>query len=346
MKIQVNGETRSSPTGSTVREASLGKLGFEGGPVAVERNGETSSRAARDHHARRGRRDRGRALRGRGLTGEGLAWKFAPPTSVGTIAPRVGHSMGCLCCGGRRPRRCRGARRALAVAALALRRGPVARGPAAPQGARGRRAHRRAARGVRARPVYLHHGEEFTEVTYGELGVDLDISATLAQAERVGHTGSLAERVREARAAKRGEIDLPLVYRVDLVKARVVLEALAERITTSPVDAQMDIKNRRKTPDVPGRTLDVGAQHGGRRGRALRQPRRRPPRAHHQAGARQDHHQRSRRRRRHQDARIVRDDLRHVRRRRGGAASTSPAPHRASTAPSSRPARPSASTSS
>ncbi len=111
---------------------------------------------------------------------------------------------------------------------------------------------------VRARPVYLHHGEEFTEVTYGELGVDLDISATLAQAERVAHTGSLAERIREARAAKRGEIDLPLVYRVDLVKARVVLEALAERITTSPVDAQMDIKNRRKTPDVPGRTLDVG----------------------------------------------------------------------------------------
>lgn len=111
---------------------------------------------------------------------------------------------------------------------------------------------------VRARPVYLHYGEEFSERTYADLGVDLDISATMAQVERVAHSGSLADRVREARAAKRGEIDVPLVYRVDLVKARGVLEELDARYTTAPVDAQMDLKARRKIPDVPGRALDLG----------------------------------------------------------------------------------------
>jgi sulfur carrier protein len=44
MKIQVNGETRELADGLALREA-LAALGFEGGPVAVERNGEVVRRA-------------------------------------------------------------------------------------------------------------------------------------------------------------------------------------------------------------------------------------------------------------------------------------------------------------
>lgn len=44
MKVLVNGESRELEDGLALREA-LVALGFEGGPVAVERNGEVVKRA-------------------------------------------------------------------------------------------------------------------------------------------------------------------------------------------------------------------------------------------------------------------------------------------------------------
>ncbi len=110
---------------------------------------------------------------------------------------------------------------------------------------------------VRARPVTLHFGDQFQTVTYADVGVDLDIQRTLEQAAVIGHQGSLANRVEEAKMAKRGEIDLPLVLRTNPVAAREVVEKIAARFKQEPVDARMDLKGRQKIPDVPGRELDV-----------------------------------------------------------------------------------------
>lgn len=108
------------------------------------------------------------------------------------------------------------------------------------------------------RRVVLHFGESFEEITYADLGVDLDISETLRGAAAVGHTGSLVDRIKQAREAKRGNIELPLVYRVNDAKAREVLERIAQNVKEEPVDATMDLKRRTKTPDKPGSELDVG----------------------------------------------------------------------------------------
>lgn len=102
-------------------------------------------------------------------------------------------------------------------------------------------------------------GDHTWGYTYGEIGVDIDIGKTMAAASRVGHEGSLVSQVKEAQAAKRGEIDIPYSYKVRKDGARSVLEDLAPGLVIEPVDAKLDIPNRRKIPDVVGRELDVDA---------------------------------------------------------------------------------------
>lgn len=110
---------------------------------------------------------------------------------------------------------------------------------------------------VQSERLVLRAGEYSEELTYADLGVDLDLAATQEAALAVGHRGSLLERIREARAARRGEIDVPLVYRVDQAKARTALERIAKIVHKDPVEARLDISHKQKHPDVPGRDLDL-----------------------------------------------------------------------------------------
>lgn len=112
---------------------------------------------------------------------------------------------------------------------------------------------------VQGQRLVLRAADLTEELTYADLGVDLDLAATQEAALAVGHRGSLLERVREAQAARRGEIDVPLVYRVDETKARSALERIATRIHKDPIEAKLDIVGKKKHPDVPGRDLDVEA---------------------------------------------------------------------------------------
>ncbi|WP_437669970.1 VanW family protein [Sorangium sp. So ce131] len=112
---------------------------------------------------------------------------------------------------------------------------------------------------LRARVVRLRHDDVELTATLGEAGVEVDVAATLAAASVVGHEGPWSHRIREARRARRGEIDVPLVWSVDEVKARALLERLAPQVYRAPVDARLDLANRRKIPEQPGRELDVEA---------------------------------------------------------------------------------------
>lgn len=110
---------------------------------------------------------------------------------------------------------------------------------------------------ARARTVVLRVGPELVRTTLGEVGVEIDVDATLAKAARVGHAGPMLMRVREAAAARRGAIDVPLVWKLDADKARHVLNEHAKALEKAPIDARIDLEHHTKIPDVPGEALDV-----------------------------------------------------------------------------------------
>jgi len=115
---------------------------------------------------------------------------------------------------------------------------------------------------AQARSVRFRHDGQLFEATLGDAGVDVDVDATLAQAEKVGHEGSFWRRLREARQARRGEIDVPLVWKVDAAKAKALLAAYAPGIHVAPVDARIDLSKHARYPDAYGRELDLDASLG------------------------------------------------------------------------------------
>ncbi len=109
------------------------------------------------------------------------------------------------------------------------------------------------------RAVVLRHGEARFEATLAELGATVDISRTLSAAEAVGHRGSVVRRLRETAQARRGEIDIPLVWTLDEAVATRYLAQFADELDQPAVDAQLDLKSHRPIPDVSGRELDIPA---------------------------------------------------------------------------------------
>jgi vancomycin resistance protein YoaR len=107
--------------------------------------------------------------------------------------------------------------------------------------------------------VRFHHDGEIIETTLGAVGVEIDVHRSLERASEVGHAGSFMRRVREASEARRGEVDVPLVFFVDERKARAFFEGIAPLFARAPVDARLDLAQKQKTPDEPGRELDVEA---------------------------------------------------------------------------------------
>lgn len=95
--------------------------------------------------------------------------------------------------------------------------------------------------------------------TWAELGVAIDVLETMRVAREIGHRGGVVQRLQEAHAARKGEIDVPLVVHTSGIVATQLLKKLAPSVEKAPVDARLDIANRLKVPDVPGRRLDVAA---------------------------------------------------------------------------------------
>jgi vancomycin resistance protein YoaR len=105
--------------------------------------------------------------------------------------------------------------------------------------------------------VRFHHEGEIIDATLDAAGVELDVQGSLERASEIGHRGSVAHRLREASLAREGKIDVPLVFFLDEKKARAFLEGLAPRFSRAPVDAVLDLSNKRKIEDIPGRELDI-----------------------------------------------------------------------------------------
>ena len=110
---------------------------------------------------------------------------------------------------------------------------------------------------ARSRVVRFRHEDQVFESTLGQAGVEIDVAATLERARAFAHTGSMFQRLRESEAARRGEIDVPLVWFVDRKRARALLESWAPALAKEPVDARIDLDQHRKIADLPGAALDV-----------------------------------------------------------------------------------------
>ena len=107
------------------------------------------------------------------------------------------------------------------------------------------------------RIVHFRSGARSFDSPLREAGVTIDIEATLAEASRVGHRGGLFRRLTEAERARRGAIDVPLIFSVDEQKARALIASWADEVHRPPMDARADIANHEKIPDVAGTELDV-----------------------------------------------------------------------------------------
>lgn len=112
---------------------------------------------------------------------------------------------------------------------------------------------------ARSRVVRFRYEDKIFESTLGEAGVEIDVAATLERAEVIGHQGSVYKRLREAREARAGKIDVPLVWRIDEARAKALMDRLAPEVYMPPVDAHLDMARRLKVPDVVGKALDERA---------------------------------------------------------------------------------------
>jgi vancomycin resistance protein YoaR len=112
---------------------------------------------------------------------------------------------------------------------------------------------------ARARTVRLRHGTEAFELALGDVGVRIDPERTGSEVHAVAHRGSWLTRLSEARRARRGEVARRIVYTADRVLVRERLRGFTEGFDKAPLDASIDLEKHARTPDVPGRKLDVDA---------------------------------------------------------------------------------------
>lgn len=103
----------------------------------------------------------------------------------------------------------------------------------------------------------LDAGEIHLPVEAHELGLSLDVDATLRRIELASAPRSLLTRLRRELSSEPQWTVVRGAYRFDDIEARVLLERLAPALRRAPVDAKLDVAAHRRIHDVPGRELDV-----------------------------------------------------------------------------------------
>lgn len=119
---------------------------------------------------------------------------------------------------------------------------------------------------LEARRVRLLDREAFFElpdhdgtlpVSAGELGIELDVAATMRAVRDELDRGNASERLYRVLKARRGEIDVPLSWSFDTERAKVALARVAPHVEQAPVDARLDLVEHLRIDERVGRVLDV-----------------------------------------------------------------------------------------
>jgi vancomycin resistance protein YoaR len=107
------------------------------------------------------------------------------------------------------------------------------------------------------REAYLRLPEGTEPARFGDLGIELDVEATLAGAEKARPDRSFFPRVRRAFAAEGGPPSAPLTFQFRADVARAWLERLAPRLHRAPENARLDLVGHARVEAREGRDLDV-----------------------------------------------------------------------------------------
>ncbi|HOR36645.1 MAG TPA: VanW family protein [Polyangiaceae bacterium] len=108
-------------------------------------------------------------------------------------------------------------------------------------------------------PVLLVYGMDSYETTLGELGIEVDVAATMADALRFGREPSVAQRARTLYLARNSLIDVPLSYSMDMRRAQITLRPFAQQVRRAPVNAYVNLTEHARIADIPGAELDLEA---------------------------------------------------------------------------------------
>ena len=100
------------------------------------------------------------------------------------------------------------------------------------------------------------------ELTFGELGLSLDVPRTARAAREVAQHTSLMAQLRSRIWPRPAVYDAPLAFRFDGERAGARLASFAPSVHRDPVDARLDLAAHARVEDLPGRELDLAASLG------------------------------------------------------------------------------------
>lgn len=112
-------------------------------------------------------------------------------------------------------------------------------------------------RQLAAQPIYLRTAEDVYEYSFADLGLELDAAEMLSAFEQTARDGSSFGRLERALQARRGMLSVDARFTFDRERARAVLAQLAPSVRRPAVNAELDVKNRRRVESQSGRALDL-----------------------------------------------------------------------------------------
>lgn len=110
---------------------------------------------------------------------------------------------------------------------------------------------------IERREAFLRLPEGPRPASFEDLGIELDVGATVARIARTLPSPTLRDRVRALGGRSNEPPDVVPAFSFDADRAREYLERLAPALRREPIDARLDLAAHRRIPDEPGRELDV-----------------------------------------------------------------------------------------
>jgi len=114
-------------------------------------------------------------------------------------------------------------------------------------------------RAIGARRATLVTDGWVADVTFGELGLSLDVAQTAHAAKLAAQQVSTFARLRQRVAPSPELYDVPLVFHFDPERASETLSGFASSLHRAPTDAQIDLMAHARIADRPGRELDLAS---------------------------------------------------------------------------------------
>ncbi len=111
---------------------------------------------------------------------------------------------------------------------------------------------------VAEREAFFDAPEAVERARFADLGIELDVDATLAALLGALPAPSVTERFLGLFRAEPEPPVVPVKFELDSERARLWLTRLGAELRRDPVDARLDLRSHRRIKEASGRELDVG----------------------------------------------------------------------------------------